>query len=124
MGELLYKELTYELIGVLFDVHNELGGGFLEVVYADAVEYELKQRQIPYEREKKYEVHYKDTVLPHHFFADFVVFGKIILELKSTTNLHEAHMAQCLNYLKISKMKLAILVNFEKDKLIHHRIIL
>ncbi len=124
MGDLLYKEQTYELIGVLFDVHNELGGGFLEVVYGDAVEYELKNRNIPYEREKKYQVHYKDTVLPHHFFADFVVFGKIILELKSATHLHDVHMAQCLNYLKISKLKLAIIANFESDKLIHHRIIL
>lgn len=124
MGDLLYKELTYELIGVLFDVHNELGGGFLEVVYSDAVEYELKARGIPYEREKKYQVNYKDTILHHHFYADFVVFGKIILELKSATHLNDVHMAQCLNYLKISKLKLAILANFEGDKLIHHRIIL
>lgn len=124
MGEFLYKDLTYQIIGVLFDVHNELGGGFLEVVYSDAVEYELKAREIPYEREKKYQVHYKDSILPHHFYADFVVFDKIILELKSATHLHDAHMAQCLNYLKISKLKLAILANFEGDKLIHHRIIL
>ncbi len=53
MGDLLYKDFTYELIGVLFDVHNELGGGFLEVVYADAVEYELKKRNIPYETGKE-----------------------------------------------------------------------
>ena len=123
MGNLLYKEESYELVGILFDVHNELGGGFLEVVYSDAVEYELKKRKIPYEREKKFQVHYKETVLPHHFFADFVVFGKIVLELKSTTHLHDSHIAQCINYLKISKLKLAILANFEADKLIHHRII-
>ncbi|GAB2760833.1 GxxExxY protein [Salinimicrobium soli] len=124
MGDLLYKELSYELIGVLFDVHNELGGGFLEVVYADAVEYEFKKRNIPYQREKKFLVNYKDTVLPHHFFADFVIDDKIILELKSASHLHETYFAQCLNYLKISKLKLAILANFEADKLIHHRIIL
>ena len=87
MGDLLYKEQTYELIGVLFDVHKELGGGFLEVVYGDAVEYELKERNIPYEREKKYQVHYKDTVLPHHFFADFVVFGKINLGIEICNSL-------------------------------------
>lgn len=104
MGNILYKSESYELIGVLFDVHNELGGGFLEVVYADAVAYELKQRNIPFERERKFQVHYKETVLPHHFFADFVVFDKIILELKSTTSLHEAHIAQCINYLKISNL--------------------
>ncbi len=123
MGNLLYKEESYELVGVLFDVHNELGGGFLEVVYSDAVEYELKKRKIPYEREQKFQVHYKNTILPHFFFADFVVFGKIVLELKSTTHLHDAHFAQCINYLKISKLKLAILANFESDKLMHHRIV-
>ena len=124
MGKLLYKEESYNLIGVLFDVHNHLGGGFLEVVYSDAVEYELQQRQIPFEREQKYQVRYKDTVLPHHFYADFVVYGKIILELKSAMHLSDAHMAQCLNYLKISGLKLAILANFEAERLIHHRIIL
>lgn len=90
MGNLLYKEESYELVGILFDVHNELGGGFLEVVYSDAVEYELKKRKILYEREKKFQINYKDTILPHHFFADFVVFGKIVLELKSTTHIHDA----------------------------------
>lgn len=124
MSDLLYKDLTYQLIGVLFDVHNELGGGFLEVVYADAVEYELRERNIPYEREKKFQVNYKNTVLPHHFYADFVVYGKIILELKSATHIHDVHVAQCINYLKISKLKLALLANFEGDKLIHQRIIL
>lgn len=123
MGNLLYKEESYEIIGVLFDVHNELGGGFLEVVYSDAVEYELKKRKIPYEREKKFQVQYKETILPHHFFADFVVYGKIVLELKSTATLHDSHIAQCINYLKISKLKLAVLANFESEKLIHHRIV-
>lgn len=124
MGNLLYKEESYNLLGVLFEVHNNLGGGFLEIVYSDAIEYELKLRSIPFEREKKYQVHYKDTILPHHFYADFVVYDKIILEVKSTTHTNDAHIAQCLNYLKISGKKLALLVNFEADKLIHHRIVL
>lgn len=123
MGNLLYKEESYELLGVLFDVHNQLGGGFLEVVYSDAVQYELKQREIPFEREKKFQVQYKDIILPHHFYADFVVYDKIILEIKSTTHTHDAHVAQCINYLKISGKKLALLVNFEADKLIHQRIL-
>lgn len=124
MGNLLYKEESYNLLGVLFEVHNNLGGGFLEVVYSDAIEYELKLRKIPFEREKKYQVQYKDTILPHHFYADFVVYDKIILEIKSTTHTNDAHIAQCLNYLKISGKKLALLVNFEADKLMHHRIVL
>jgi GxxExxY protein len=124
MGNILYKEESYQLLGVLFDVHNELGGGFLEAVYSDAIQHELKLRSIPFEREKQYKIRYKDIILPHYYFADFVVYDKIILELKSTTNLNDRHTAQCLNYLKISGNKLAILANFEADKLIHQRIIL
>ncbi len=124
MGNIVYREESYQLLGVLFEVHNQLGGGFLEVVYSDAIEYELKLRDILFEREKKYQVNYKDTILPHHFFADFVCFDKIILEVKSTTHTHDVHVAQCINYLKISGMKLAILVNFEADKLIHQRLVL
>ncbi len=124
MGELLYKDESYQLLGVLFDVHNELGGGFLEAVYSDAIKHELQLRNIPFEREKQYKIRYKDIFLPHHYYADFVVFDKIILEIKSTTNLNDRHTAQCLNYLKISGNKLAILANFEADKLMHQRIIL
>jgi len=124
MGNLIYKEESYELLGILFEVHNQLGGGFLEIVYSDAVQYELEQKKIPFEREKKFVVNYKDIILPHHFYADFVVYDKIILEIKSATHTHDAHLAQCLNYLKISGKKLAILVNFEADKLIHQRIVL
>ena len=124
MGNILYKEESYQLLGVLFDVHNELGGGFLEAVYSDAIQHELKLRSIPFEREKQYKIRYKDIILPHHYFADFVVYDKIILEIKSTTNLNDRHTAQCLNYLKISGNKLAILANFEADKLMHQRIIL
>lgn len=124
MGDLIHKEESYELLGILFEVHNHLGGGFLEIVYSDAVQYELEQKKIPFEREKKFVVNYKDIILPHHFYADFVVYDKIILEIKSATHTHDAHLAQCLNYLKISEKKLAILVNFEADKLIHQRIVL
>lgn len=66
MGDLLYKTESYELLGVLFDVRNEFGGGFLEIVHSDAIAYELKQRKIPFEREKKFQAHYKGTLLPHH----------------------------------------------------------
>ncbi|WP_026836612.1 GxxExxY protein [Gillisia sp. JM1] len=124
MGDILYKDESYQLLGVLFDVHTELGGGFLEAVYSDAIQHELKLRSIPFEREKQYKIHYKDVILPHHYFADFVIYNKIILEIKSTTNLNDRHTAQCLNYLKISGNKLAILANFEADKLMHQRIIL
>lgn len=124
MAYITYKQESYELIGVLFDVHNELGGGFLEAVYSDAIEYELKSRKIPFEREKRYQVNYKEIVLPHQYVADFVIYDKIILEIKSVAALNDRHVAQCINYLKVSGNKLAILVNFEADKLMHQRIVL
>lgn len=124
MANLTYKQESYEIIGILFDVHNELGGGFLEAVYSDAIEYELKLRNIPFEREKRYQVNYKDIILLHQFIADFVIYNKIILEIKSIAALNDRHVAQCLNYLKVSGNKLAILANFEADKLMHQRIVL
>lgn len=76
MGSILYKEESYRIIGICLDVHNNLGAGFLEIVYKDALEYEFRNADIHYEREKLYEVNYKGIILPHKFYADFVVFGK------------------------------------------------
>jgi GxxExxY protein len=123
MAEVIYKEESYKIMGILFDVHSNLGGGFSEIVYKDALEYEFKLNNIPFEREKEYEVSYKDIVLNHKFYADFVLFEKIILEVKSSENLHPKHYSQCLNYLKVSKNKLAILANFNSVSLEHKRIV-
>jgi GxxExxY protein len=124
MSKILYKDDSYAIVGVLFDVYNNLGSGFSEIVYKDAIEYEFKNLGIPFQREKEYKVQYKDIILPHRFYADFVVFDKIILELKCVENLNDKHLAQCINYLKVSKCRLAILANFHKDLLDHKRIIL
>lgn len=124
MSQILYKEESYSILGVLFDVYNHLGSGFLEIVYKNALAIELKNRNIPFEREKEYEVRYKDIILPHKFYADFVVFDKIILEIKSVENIHDKYVARCLNYLKVSGCKLAIIANFHRDLLDHRRIIL
>ncbi|MDY7396152.1 GxxExxY protein [Aureibaculum sp. 2210JD6-5] len=124
MGELIYKKESYSIVGVLFEVYNNLGAGFSEIVYKDAIEYEFKQLKIPFEREKQYDITYKDVTLKHNFFADFVVFDKIILEIKSIESLHAKHLAQCINYLKVSKCKLAILANFHEDLLDYQRIVL
>ena len=97
--------------------------GFSEVVYKDAIQWEFEQRDILFEREKEYLVHYKDTVLNHKFYADFVVLDKIILEIKSTDSLHEKHISQCLNHLHVSGHRLALLVNFNKTSLEYKRII-
>ncbi len=124
MSNILYKEESYAIIGVLFDVYNNLGSGFSEIVYKDAIEYEFNLIGISFGREKEFLVRYKDIFLKHKFFADFGVFDKIILELKSIENLNDNHTNQCINYLKVSGYKLAIIANFHKDLLDHKRILL
>jgi GxxExxY protein len=122
MDDFLYKDKTYEIIGVLFEVHKNLGKGFSEIVYKDALEYEFKKNNIPYEREKEFAVTYKDTTLKHKFYADFVVFDKIILEIKTVECFNSAHYNQCINYLKVSDLELAILSNFNSVSLEYKRI--
>ena len=116
MSKIIYQEESFQIMGIVFDVHNNLGSGFSEIVYKDALEYEFSKLNIPYQREKEYQVEYKDTVLKHKFYADFVVFDKIILEIKSCDSINENHFGQCINYLKVSKNRLAILINFSKGK--------
>lgn len=124
MADIIYKDESYAIIGVLFDVYNHLGSGFSEIVYKDALEYEFTQNNIPFEREKEFKVAYKNIHLKHKFYADYVLFDKIILEVKSIVALNDSHVSQCINYLKVSECKLAILANFHKDFLDHKRIIL
>lgn len=123
MSNYLYEEDTYKIIGALMEVHKNLGKGFSEIVYKDAFEYELNKINFFFEREKEYLVHYKDVILNHKFYADFVVLGKIIIEIKSVNSLDEKHISQCLNYLHVSGHRLAILVNFNKTSLEYKRII-
>ncbi|RZJ65799.1 MAG: GxxExxY protein [Flavobacterium sp.] len=120
---LVYEEETYRIRGILFEVYNNLGSGFSEVVYKDAIEHELTLQQIDFEREREYVVDYKGQVLKHKFYADFVLFGKIVLEIKSCDKISAAHKAQCINYLKVSKNKLALLANFSRENLELERII-
>ncbi|HCN48476.1 MAG TPA: GxxExxY protein [Chryseobacterium sp.] len=124
MKDLVYKQESYAIIGICMEVHNNLGSGFSEIVYKDALEFEMSQAGIEYEREKEYAVHYKGIVLPHRFYADFIVFDKIILEVKGTADIADEHIAQAINYLKVSENKLALVVNFGEAKLNYKRIVL
>ena len=124
MSNILYKDESYEIIGKCFEVHNNLGPGFLEIVYKDALEYEFRKANIPYTRERKYDVNYKDITLPHKFYADFIVFDKIILEVKAVSGIVDEFIALAINYLKVSENKLALIVNFGELKLNYKRIIL
>ena len=105
------------------DIHNHLGEGFSEIVYKDALEYEFNKHQIPFQREKEYAVHYKDVILPHKFYADFVVRDSIILEVKTVSQLNNDHLQQTLNYLSVSNSKLGIVVNFREKQLKYKRVV-
>lgn len=105
------------------EVHNNLGKGFSEIVYKDALEYEFKKLKIPFQREQEFSVKYKDIVLPHKFYADFVVWDKIILEVKNVVQLNNDHVAQTLNYLAVSDSKLGIIVNFCEKQLEYKRVV-
>jgi len=123
MKDIICKELSYFIIGRCMEVHKTLGPGFLEIVYKDALEYELSLANIQYEREKKFEVHYKNITLPHKFYADFIVDDSIILEIKSSNGIINEYMSQAFNYLKVSKKRLALIVKFGEYSLNYKRIV-
>ncbi len=123
MSELLYKDEVFKLVGHCMEVHRELGKGQDEVLYKDAFVVELQRAQISFARERKYEVTYKGVILPHHYYADFVVWDKILFEAKAVERLTDAHVKQVLNYLVVSKLELGLLVNFGADSLEWKRII-
>ena len=113
---------TYAILGAAMQVHSELGRGFLESVYQDAFEKELRLQKIPFQREVKMTVFYRGVELPSYFVADFVCYENIIVELKAMTEMSGAEKAQVLNYLKVSGFKRGLLLNFGKERLDYERI--
>jgi len=124
MERLIYKEESFEIIGCCMEVHRELGKGHNESIYKDALQVELAAKRIDFTREQPYAVNYKGVILPHKYFADFVVMDKIILEAKAVEVLTTPHVKQTLNYLAASKLKLGLLVNFGEDSLTYKRVVL
>ncbi len=124
MDDLYLKEEVYKIIGICMEVHTILGKGHSEIIYGDALEYEFKKNGIPYNKEIKFSITYKEIILPHHYYSDFVVFDEIILEIKAIQQLSSSEIKQTLNYLAASKNKLGLLVNFGEDSLKYKRIIL
>lgn len=120
----LYKDLTHEIIGAAMEVHNELGNGFLEYVYEEALCYELELRGIPFQRQVGIDIYYKDHLIRKKYRADLVVDGKIVIEIKATTGLTKVDEAQLMHYLKATKYRVGLLLNFGKEKLEKRRIIL
>lgn len=110
--ELLYKEEVYAIIGAAMEVYNNLGPGFLEAVYQEAMEIETAARKIPTLPEQKLFIDYKGSPLKKFYEADLICFEKIIVEIKVLDKLSSREEAQILNYLKATGMKVGVLVNF------------
>jgi GxxExxY protein len=118
------QDETKRIIGFGYEIHRRLGRGFLEIVYKDAMEYELRTNNIVYDREREYRIEYKGVVLPHKYFADFVVLDSLILEIKAQEGIADQHIAQTINYLKASGCKVGLILNFGEDILKIKRTIL
>ena len=117
------KDENYKIVGICMEVHRLLGPGLLEIVYKDALEIELKNRRIPYQREKEFSIEYKGVIQPHKFYADFIVYDDIILEVKSVKEICNEHLAQTLNYMKLADTPVGIIANFQNKSLIQKRLI-
>ena len=112
-----YDQELYAIIGAAMEVQNEMGEGFLELVYHDALNVELGLRGIPYETEKLIAITYKGRPLDRTYKADLVCYGNIVVELKSVEKLKAEHTAQLLNYLKATGMPMGVLINFGEKPL-------
>ena len=115
---------TYAIIGAAMAVHGELGHGFLEPVYQEALEREFTFLKIPYAREVALPIHYRDIPLNTHYRADFVCFGDLIVELKALGSLSGVEIAQVIHYMKASRFKRALLINFGTSRLDYQRLVL
>lgn len=115
---------TAAILGAAFEVHNELGFGFLENVYLEALCLELTARSIPFEREVGLVVYYRETLLPCRYRVDLICYGSVIVELKATVGLSEMDEAQVLNYLRATTCERALLLNFGTPRMQYKRLIL
>ena len=123
MMALLHEDESYRIIGAAIEVHKNLGMGFLEAVYQEALEKEFILQSIPYRREVQFLIYYKNELLNKTYIADFVCYNNIIVELKAVQKLTGEHQAQVMNYLKASKLGIGLLFNFGSKSLEHKRII-
>ena len=112
MTELILEEEVFAIAGAAMEVYYSMGIGFLEPVYQEALGIEFTRRGIPFERERELDIYYKGTKLSKKYVADFVCFDQIIVELKMVPRLTNIEVAQLLNYLKITKMRVGILANY------------
>ena len=118
---LRYEQETYQIIGAAMKVHNELGPGFTEKVYQEALAIEFADQGIPFTREKEIHAIYKGKVLNGTFIPDFICYDKIVVELKAVKELDDVHRSQAINYAKIAGFNLSLLLNFGEKSLVKER---
>ncbi len=112
MVELILKEEVYAIVGAAMEVHGVLGSGFLEPVYQEAMEIESTDRGLPYVSQRALQIHYKEHLLKKEYIPDLIYYDQVIVELKALDNLSGKEEAQLLNYLKVTGMKVGVLINF------------
>ena len=123
MADIIFKDESYKIIGLCMEMHNQLGMGFKEIIYKDALEIEFRTNTIPFERERQFKIEYKGIILPRRYPADFIVYDKIILEVKSSSHIVDNFVAQTINYLKASGLQLGIIANFGELSFKYKRIV-
>jgi GxxExxY protein len=122
MTEILFKDLSFAIIGAAMEVHKILGPGFLESVYQTALEKELRLRKIPFCHQVELPVTYKEELIGM-YKADLVIDDKIVVEIKGLSRLNASHQAQALHYLAATGLELAILINFGMSSLEYRRVV-
>ena len=122
MNERIYGDLTYKIIGIAMRVHSDLGSGFLEKVYENAMMVLLRKERIQSEQQKEIFINYYGVNIGN-YVADILVEEKIIVELKTVDKLTDIHSAQLINYLKATGLKVGLLINFKNDKLEYKRLV-
>ena len=121
-NEILYKDLSYKIVGLAMRAHSKLGYGFLEKVYENALMVLFRREGIEAKQQAPITVYFEEEVVGN-YYADILVEDKVILEIKAVENIIDAHIAQTLNYLKATGLRLAIILNFSKEKLKYKRIV-
>lgn len=124
MEDYPFKKECYNIIGAAMEVHRELGPGFLEPVYQEALELVFIEKRIPYQREKVLDIYFRGQLLQKKYVADFICYDEVIVELKALSGLTENDLAQILNYLKATDKKIGLLINFGTNRLQYKRVIL
>ena len=125
MKEIIFKEEVYAIVGAAMDVYYQLGRGFLEPVYQEALDIEFRRRRIPFEAQQEIRILYKGEALKKTYVADFICYEKIVIELKALEGLCGRDVGQLLNYMKATRFNVGLLINFGSPvRLEWHRYVL